>query len=77
MWELASHRVGTQRLLEASRVRAVLSGREYVVPDDVKQVARPVLAHRLVLTPDATIEGTNEHEVISTILDGISVPTVE
>jgi MoxR-like ATPase len=68
---------GTQRLLEASRARAVLSGREYVVPDDVKQVARPVLAHRLVLTPDATIEEIGEREVISTILDEVPVPTLD
>jgi len=68
---------GTQRLLEASRARAVLSGREYIVPDDVKQVARPVLAHRLMLTPDASIEAVDEREVIGAVLDDIPVPTLE
>ena len=67
---------GTQRLFEAARVRAVLSDREYVTPEDVKRVARPVLAHRLVLTPDAVVEGVDKHRVIDDVLDDVSVPTV-
>jgi MoxR-like ATPase len=67
---------GTQRLFEAARVRAVLSGREYVAPEDVKRVARPVLAHRLVLTPDAAVEGVDKRSVIDDVLDDVPVPTV-
>ncbi|AFK21086.1 MoxR family ATPase (plasmid) [Haloferax mediterranei ATCC 33500] len=67
---------GTQRLLETARSRAVFEGREFVKPADVKAVARPVLAHRLVLTPDASIEETSKSDVISDILDTLSVPKV-
>jgi MoxR-like ATPase len=67
---------GTQRFFEATRVRAVLSGREYVTPEDVKRVARPVLAHRLVLTPDAAVEGVDKRSVIDDVLDEVPVPTV-
>ncbi len=68
---------GTQRLLEAVRARAVLEGREYVVPEDVKRVAVPVLAHRLVLTPDAAIEDVEKRDIVENVLDIVSVPTVE
>ncbi|EMA56826.1 AAA family ATPase [Halococcus thailandensis] len=67
---------GTQRLFEAARVRAILSGREYVTPEDVKRIAQPVLAHRLVLTPDAVVESVDKHGVIKDVLDDVSVPTI-
>src|SRR5262249_11436883 len=44
-------------LLQASKVRALMSGRNFVSPDDVKRVCRPVLRHRLMLQPDAYVEG--------------------
>ncbi len=68
---------GTQRLFEAARARAVVSGREYVTPDDIKRVARPVLTHRLVLTPDATVNGVKKGRVIEEVLDAVPVPTVD
>ncbi len=68
---------GTQRLFEAARARAVLSGREFVTPDDVKRIAHPVLAHRLVLTPDATVNEVEKEQVIDAVLAEIPVPTVE
>jgi MoxR-like ATPase len=68
---------GTQRLFESARSRAVLEGREYVTPDDVKHVAQPVLAHRLVLTPDATVNNVAKRDVVAEVLDQIPVPTVE
>lgn len=67
---------GTQRLFEASRARAVLSGRAFVTPEDVKRIAPSVLAHRLVLTPDAAVEAVEKRSVIENVLDEISVPTV-
>jgi MoxR-like ATPase len=54
----------------------VLVGREYVTPDDVKRVARPVLAHRLVLTPDAKVEDVRKRDVVEYVLDEVPVPTV-
>ena len=67
---------GTQRLFEAARARAVLAGREYVTPDDVKRVAQPALAHRLVLTPDAKVEDVRKREVIEDVLEEVPVPTL-
>jgi MoxR-like ATPase len=67
---------GTQRLFEAARARAVIVGREFVTPDDIKQVALPVLAHRLVLTPDARVEDVDKRDVIRDVLAEVAVPTV-
>ncbi|MGM0590814.1 MAG: AAA family ATPase [Halobacteriota archaeon] len=68
---------GTQRLFEASRARAVIDGREYVTPDHVDSVARAVLAHRLVLTPDARVNDVPKAAVIDDVLANTAVPTVE
>jgi MoxR-like ATPase len=68
---------GTQRLFEAARAKATIEGREYVVPDDVKQIAVPVLAHRLVLTPTATVENVDKRDIIRDVLEDTPVPTVE
>jgi len=67
---------GTQRLLEATRARAAMVGREYVTPDDVKRVAQPVLAHRVVLTPDARVDEVQKSTVVDAVLDEVPVPTV-
>ncbi|WP_424019819.1 AAA family ATPase [Halorientalis pallida] len=67
---------GTQRLFETARARAVIEGREFVTPDDVKWVAEPTLAHRLVLTPDARVDDVQKASIVREILDEIPVPTV-
>ncbi|GAB3411539.1 AAA family ATPase [Haloparvum alkalitolerans] len=67
---------GTQRLFEAARAQAVIRGREFVTPDDVKTVAEPVLAHRLVLTPDATVDAILKRKVIREVLERVPVPTI-
>ncbi|WP_049995957.1 AAA family ATPase [Halococcus sediminicola] len=67
---------GTQRLFEAARARAVLSGRSFVTPEDVKRIAPAVLAHRLVLTPDAAVEDVEKESIIEGVLDEVRVPTV-
>ncbi|WP_338727511.1 MoxR family ATPase [Haladaptatus sp. DJG-WS-42] len=68
---------GTQRLFEAARARAVIVGREYVTPDDVKRIAPTVLAHRVVLTPDAKISDITKATVIDDVLDAVPVPTID
>lgn len=65
---------GIQRLYEASRARAVIEGRDYVVPEDVKRLIGPVFAHRLVLTTETRVRGTDKREVIDRITDTIEVP---
>lgn len=61
-------------MLLASKAYAALQGRQYVVPDDVKSVALPVLRHRLILKPEAEIEGLNADGIIQRILATVEVP---
>jgi MoxR-like ATPase len=61
-------------LLWSARAVAALAGREFVIPDDVKRMARPVLRHRLVLRPETQIEGISVAAVIGEILDSVPVP---
>ncbi|USZ72341.1 AAA family ATPase [Natronosalvus halobius] len=68
---------GTQRLFEAARACATIAGREYVTPDDIKRVAHPVMAHRLVLTPDATVNEVSKTQIVDAVLDSVPVPTLE
>jgi len=68
---------GTQRLFEATRAYAAMRGREFVTPDDVKRVAHPVLAHRVVLTPDAQVNNVGKASIVDRVLDDVPVPTVE
>jgi MoxR-like ATPase len=68
---------GVQRFLEATRARAVISGREYVIPADIKALAVPVLAHRLVVQSTAAIAETEKSEIITDIIDETPVPAME
>jgi MoxR-like ATPase len=64
----------TQALLLSSRAFAAMEGRDFVSPDDVRAVALPVLDHRLILRPEAEIEGVRVPEVTDAILHEIAVP---
>jgi MoxR-like ATPase len=64
----------TLALQKAARARAAASGREYVVPDDLKALAQPVLSHRLVLTPEAGMQGVVTTEVVDDVLRHVPVP---
>jgi MoxR-like ATPase len=61
-------------LLQASKVRALMSGRSFVSPDDVKRVCRPVLRHRVTLQPDAYVEGFTSDDILTTVLEKVEVP---
>ncbi|AAV45923.1 methanol dehydrogenase regulatory protein [Haloarcula marismortui ATCC 43049] len=67
---------GVQRVFEAVRASAVIAGRRYSTPDDVKRLANATMSHRLVLTTEATIEGTEKADVIQAALDAVDVPAV-
>ncbi len=67
---------GVQRLFEASRSRAVIEGREYVVPDDIKAVVRQAFVHRLVLTSESTVRGVESTDIVEDVLDRTEVPAV-
>ena len=64
----------TQALLLASRALAAIEERDFVTPDDVRTMARPVLEHRLILRPESEIEGVTASEVIQEILQKVPVP---
>ena len=68
---------GVQSLFEAARARAVIKGREYLTPDDVKAVVEPVLAHRVVLTPEASIDNVDKARIVREAVNEVPVPTVE
>jgi MoxR-like ATPase len=61
-------------LQRAARARAASEGREYVIPDDVKNLAPAVLEHRLALRPEAQMRGVAAAEVVSSVLGGLRVP---
>jgi MoxR-like ATPase len=64
-------------LLRAARGLAAISGRDYVVPDDVKALVRPVLSHRLILTPEAQMAERTAVQVLDELLDSVPIPTPE
>ncbi len=61
-------------LLLAVKAAAAIAGRQFVVPDDVQRLAYPVLRHRLLLRPEAEIEGLHADEVIRGLIAGLRVP---
>ena len=65
----------TLSLQRASRALAAANGRNYVLPDDVKALAGPVLAHRLMLTPEAQLQGADARAVVQDVLASVPVPT--
>jgi MoxR-like ATPase len=60
--------------LQTSKAQAWLAGRNYVTPDDVKVVASPLLRHRLILKPEAQLDGIQIDSVIASLLNQVSVP---
>ncbi|GAA1866348.1 AAA family ATPase [Actinomadura bangladeshensis] len=69
----ASPRAGIA-LLRAARVRAAAAGRGYLVPEDVKALAVPVLAHRLIVAPEAELRGRTGAEVVGEVLQSVPTP---
>ncbi|HEV7734902.1 MAG TPA: MoxR family ATPase [Candidatus Binatia bacterium] len=61
-------------LFRAAQAQAVLGGRDYVVPDDVKGVALAVLRHRVVLTADAEVEGATADERVAAVVGAVEAP---
>lgn len=65
---------GTLSLMRCARALAAINGKDFVTPDDIKQLACTVMAHRLILTPDASLEGIEAGNVIDSILNQVEVP---
>jgi MoxR-like ATPase len=61
-------------ILIGSKAHAVIKGRDFVSPEDIKLIARPVLRHRIALSPEKEMEGISTDEVIKLIIDKVEVP---
>jgi MoxR-like ATPase len=61
-------------LMAVSKALAAMDGRDYVIPDDIKAAARPVLRHRIVLRPEADLEGITPDQVLQDVLRAVEVP---
>ena len=68
---------GTLALLKLARARAALDGRDFATPDDVKRVAVPALAHRLVLRPELWVQNVDGRSVVEGCLSEVPVPPAE
>jgi MoxR-like ATPase len=60
--------------MSVAKATAALDGRDYLVPDDVKEAAIPVLRHRLVLKPEADLEGITADQVLQDVIRSVEIP---
>jgi len=67
---------GALALVRGGRAAALLDGRPYVTPDDIKRVALPALRHRVALAPDALLEGRTPNDVLREIVEAVAAPRV-
>ena len=65
---------GSLALYKTSQALAALQGRDYVIPDDIKSLAEPALAHRLIISPAARMKNVDADDVVAEILNSIPVP---
>jgi len=63
--------------LNTAKARAAIHGRDYVIPDDVKAMAKPILVHRLVLSTDAELGDRTPEEVVTEVLESVETPSAE
>ena len=71
----ASPRAAIAMMLVAKAIAAI-EGRDFLIPDDVKIAAPPILRHRMLLKPEADLEGITPDQVVAEVLAGISVPRI-
>jgi MoxR-like ATPase len=65
---------GAIALVRAARAAALLGGRSFAIPDDIKAVAHPALRHRILLAPETELEGRTQDSVVSAVLDEVEAP---
>lgn len=65
---------GSISLITAARAQAMLNARDHITPDDVKEIALPVLRHRVALAPEMELEGYSADQILQTILDKVEAP---
>ena len=61
-------------LYKTAQAKAVLDGRDFVTPDDVKEMAETVLAHRMILTSNSRLRGRTTGMIVEEVLDSVPVP---
>lgn len=61
-------------IMDASKALAAINGRDFITPDDIKKVATPILAHRIILTPEREMEGLTAEHVVKQIIESIEIP---
>ncbi|MCF6184215.1 MAG: MoxR family ATPase, partial [Bacteroidales bacterium] len=61
-------------IMNAAKANAALSGRDFVIPDDIKYVAYPVLRHRIILSPEKEMESATTEKIIKKIINTVEVP---
>jgi MoxR-like ATPase len=62
--------------VRGARAVALLEGRSYATPDDVKRIALPSLRHRVALAPDALLEGRTTNDLLREVIDTVAAPRV-
>ena len=65
---------GAIALVRAARVAALMEGRDYATPDDIKKFALPALRHRIALTPDALLEGRRPADLLEAVVESVAAP---
>jgi MoxR-like ATPase len=65
---------GAIALVRAARVVALMSGRDFVTPDDIKRIALPALRHRIALAPDALLEGRSARDLLTAVVENVAAP---
>jgi len=71
---LGSSPRGSLALYKTGRARAAMEGRDYVIPDDIKALALPALAHRLIVSPSARIKNVDPRAVVEEVINSVPVP---
>jgi MoxR-like ATPase len=61
-------------LYKTGRARAAVLGRDYVIPDDIKALSEPALAHRLIISPSARIKSVDPRAVVEEVINSVPVP---
>ena len=75
--EIGASPRGSLAIFKLARARAVYHGRDFVIPDDVKDVAAPALVHRMIMKAESWVKGTDPRQVLDEVLKSIPVPRVK
>jgi len=65
---------GSIALIRLSRAMALMAGRDYATPDDIKQASLPVLRHRIALSPESELDGLGADDVLAALIDSVAAP---